>query len=393
MQDTRDQDMYDINSAWDNYICGHCNFDSSKKQEPLATNDIVVPKGTDIYISTKTKICYLSEKIDLFTVFWKIDILPYHIQRQGVVKKQMKFNFADKTALDATLAMIGDQKNVDQYIIQQIVNPAGRIKFKDIRKISIGLSSKDISSYRTKKKSAFYNCFVIIMRLNVDGAFKEVHVKVFNTGKLEIPGIRCNKLLVKVMDLLVEILKPLTESETLTYDINHCETVLINSNFNCGFYINRDKLLDILKYKYKIDCIFDSCQYPGIQCKYNYADEAVTESKYRISFMIFRTGSVLIVGKCDENTLIYIYEFIKNLLITEYMEINVKNTEPVKDANKKKKKVKKRSIFYGETPLAPLTTFYGETPLAPLTTFYGETPLAPLTTFGGDSAIAPIYVM
>ena len=145
------------------------------------------------------------------------------------------------------------------------------------------------------------------------------------------------------MDMLVDILKPLTNSTDLTYDINNCETVLINSNFNCGFYINRDKLLDILKYKYKIDCIFDACQYPGIQCKYNYID--MEKNNYRISFMIFRTGSVLIVGKCDENILIYIYEFIKNLLIIEYKEINVKNTDVVKDSSKKKK-LKKRSIYF-----------------------------------------------
>ena len=337
------QDMYDINSAWDNYISGHYDFENINKLQQLNINEIIIPKGTDIYISTKTKICYLSEKIDLFTVFWKIDILPYHLQKEGIVKKQMKFNFIDKTALDATLEKIVNLNNVDQYIIQQIVNPAGRIKFKDIRKISIGLSSKDITSYRLKKKSAFYNCFVIIMRLNIDGLFKEVHVKVFNTGKLEIPGIRCNNLLIRVMDLLVDILKPLTNYETLTYDINNCETVLINSNFNCGFYINRDKLLDILKYKYKIDCIFDACQYPGIQCKYNYTD--LENKKYKISFMIFRTGGVLIVGKCDENILIYIYEFIKNLLITEYQEINVKNTDITKNSNKKKK-LKKRTIYF-----------------------------------------------
>ena len=31
-----------------------------------------------------------------------------------------------------------------------------------------------------------------------------------------------------------------------------------------------------------------------------------------ISFMIFRTGSVLIVGNCDENILHIIYQYLKN---------------------------------------------------------------------------------
>ena len=33
--------------------------------------------------------------------------------------------------------------------------------------------------------------------------------------------------------------------------------------------------------------------------------------------MIFRTGSILIVGNCDENILNIIYKFIVNILITE----------------------------------------------------------------------------
>ncbi len=36
-----------------------------------------------------------------------------------------------------------------------------------------------------------------------------------------------------------------------------------------------------------------------------------------ISFMVFRTGSILIVGNCDENILKIIYNFIVNILITE----------------------------------------------------------------------------
>ena len=334
-----ESEIYDIDSAWSSYMGGdlESTFDNINiDNKNISLNK--VPKGTDIYISTKTKIGYLSEPIDLMSVFWNIDIIPYHLHKNGVLKKQMKFNFTDQSSVDEIQKKIIGIKNVDQYIIQQIVNPSGRIKFKDIRKISIGLSNKDITSYRIKKKSAFYNCFVIIMRVKMDDTYKEVHVKVFNTGKLEIPGIRCDRLLKKVMVLLVDMLKPLINSDTLYYDETKCETVLINSNFNCGFYINRDKLLDILKFKYNIDCIFDACQYPGIQCKYDY--NLINKDKYKVSFMIFRTGSVLIVGKCDEEALNYIYQYIKQILIDEYHEINVKNLEVDKIINKKKIKTK-----------------------------------------------------
>jgi len=339
---------YNINDAWENFLeigtLDSINTTTTITDlNNLNLNTDIIPKGTDLYISTKTKIAYLSHQINLSEIFWKIKIQPYSYPKEGVIKKQMKFNFIDENSLSIIQKKLENIHDVEQHIITKIINPAGRIKFRDIRKISIGLCNKDILSYRLKKKSAFYNCFVIILRVMENSRFKEIHIKVFNTGKLEIPGIRCNKLLVKVMDLLIDILKPLTEIETLNYDINKCETVLINSNFNCGFYINREKLLDILKYKYKINCIFDSCQYPGIQCKYHYDDN--TGTNYKISFMIFRTGSVLIVGKCDENILNIIYEYIKNILIKEYYNIYVENRDPIKKLqNTKKFKMKSIEI-------------------------------------------------
>ena len=54
--------------------------------------------------------------------------------------------------------------------------------------------------------------------------------------------------------------------------------------------------------------------------------QIIDNKLYKISFMIFRTGSILIVGKCDDDILNIIYEYIKNLLIKEYDMINVKNT-------------------------------------------------------------------
>ena len=81
-----------------------------------------------------------------------------------------------------------------------------KLKFKDVRKINVGLCKKDLTSYRTKRKGAFYNCFVLILRIkNKDGIFKEAHVKVFNTGKLEIPGIQTTEFLITMfLDKLVD---------------------------------------------------------------------------------------------------------------------------------------------------------------------------------------------
>ena len=64
--------------------------------------------------------------------------------------------------------------------------------------------------------------------------------------------------------------------------------------------------------------------------------------------MIFRTGSILIVGKCDDNILNNVYEYIKELLKNEYNEIVThKGTDVPKKAksSKIKSKNKKRTIL------------------------------------------------
>ena len=224
-------------------------------------------------------------------------------------------------------------------------------------------------SYRCKKKSAFYNCFVIIIRILVDQTYKEFHVKIFNTGKVEIPGIQSETTYQSILKLVISLLQPHI-SEKLEYIIESEETVLINSNFNCGFFINREALCDILKYKYNIQCIYDPCSYPGIQCKFYFnpdldidkqlgsqiseENKKIYKNIKQVSFMIFRTGSVLIVGRCNENILMIIYDYIKIILNNEYKNIcqqNIKlnngtNTLEVKNKDKdKKKKIRRKNII------------------------------------------------
>ena len=56
--------------------------------------------------------------------------------------------------------------------------------------------------------------------------------------------------------------------------------------------------------------------------------------------MIFRTGSVLIVGKCNDTSIIYeIYDFIKHILTENYKTIYAINNEVNKPVVVKKKKI------------------------------------------------------
>jgi TATA-box binding protein (TBP) (component of TFIID and TFIIIB) len=366
-----------VDNEWQNFISAKYEDDDDGSNEELGEEDVddsilsaniakglqqEAPKATEIYISTKSKIAYLNQPIDLKTLFWGIKVIPYSTPRNGVIKKQMKFNSLTQEEHDEVQGNLKNETHYDQQIITSINNPTGRIKFKDIRKISVGVSKKDIMSYRCKQKSAFYNCFVMIMRIKIQSMFKEFHIKVFNTGKMEIPGVQNDDIFQEVLNNILTTMQPFIK-DTLSYN-QKSDTVLINSNFNCGFFINREVLFDLMKYKYNIQCIFDPCSYPGIQCKFYYNKDLTEQTgsqiseedkkKYKnivaVSFMIFRTGSILIVGMCDENVLFTIYEFLKKMLVREFSKINQKiitaENTPLKE---KKTKVRRKSIFVDVT--------------------------------------------
>ena len=172
-------------------------------------------------------------------VFWNIPILSYSSFSEGVIKKQMKFNSTSQDELDIIQEHLKEVTYYTENIISSINNPTGRIKFKDIRKVSVGIATKDIMSYRLKEKGAFYNCFVMIIRINVNNIYKEFHAKIFNTGKVEIPGIQDNDTHRVLLNKIVTILKPYTNNELDFHDIANAQTaqMYIVHTSTCYYYL------------------------------------------------------------------------------------------------------------------------------------------------------------
>ena len=333
-----------IDDEWKMFMeNGSCNA-----MKESAKDMSYIPKCSSIYISTKTKIIYLDKEINLNDLFWKLEIMPYNSYNDGIIKKQIKINSKCEEDVENIKKNLDNYKYSSTYIINSISNPSGRVKFKDIRKVSIGLCKKDFINQRKLEKGAFYNCFVIILRVNINTVFNEYHIKVFNTGKLELPGIKSDEELHVIINKLLEILNA-HNSDKLSL-LDKTDTVLVNSNFDCGYFLDRNKLFTILKSKYSIQSVYDPCSYPGIQCRVFFDDsdniscENTEKCSGKVSFMVFRTGSVLIVGKCNMIVLNKIYLFIKNILESEYKEIFDMKKE-VKDKVIIKKKIKRKIQF------------------------------------------------
>ena len=351
-----------IDEEWSNFLDNSEDINIINKESKVDIKDkSLIPKCSDIYISTKTKIIYLNiDSLDIYNIFWKINIEDYDNQIEGIIKKQIKISCNTKEELENLEDLIKNELYYVSTIISHVDNPNGRIKFKDVRKISVGLCKKDLLYTRTKEKSAFYNCFVVTLRVMYKGIFKEIHVKIFNTGKLEIPGIQNDEILEIVLSNILLILEKILNIK-LKILYNKTENVLINSNFNCGFYIDREILFNLLRYKYHINASYDPCSYPGIQCVYYYDylnkegisdtlnfDNKIKTDKniQKISYMIFRTGSILIVGKCGEDVLKIVYEYIKNILFSEFHEIMTRIIDKsVEKQEKQITKTRKRIIY------------------------------------------------
>jgi len=318
----------DLNSEWNQFM----KTNNMASVCAVERKQMDVPICDPISISTKTKIIYFNVGIDLFLRFWDFPMIQYDDHAEGIIKKQIKLNFVSKEEVERFNEYVAKDPYIkvgDINTLNKIDNPNGRIKFKDIKKIDIGFCKNDLVKQKKKTKSAFYNCFVLIYRVLIQNKFKEIHIKMFNTGKIEIPGIQNEEMVDISVDKIKRLLQPHYDFEVKEL-LEKRENILINSNFSCNYYINREELFKILKTKYHVKCSYDPCSYPGIQCKYRLPHGD-------ISYMIFRTGSVLIVGKCDSDDELYtIYEFIKAIFQEEFMNIYEENSEVKQIKNKKK---------------------------------------------------------
>ena len=361
----------DLDKEWENFLLDDINKSEEYKKTYLKPILPKCPKSGELTISTRVKVMLLNiNNIDICNVFWDLYVIKFWEQKEGIIKKQIKYTCFSENEYDTLVKRKKSDSSMTlitlKHVVKEITDHAKaeedqQCLFKNISKVTVGMSKKDILNYRTRVKGAFYNCFMLVLRiLDEHNVFKEVNIKIFNTGKMSFPGMitpyLLNKSIVLITNMLSKIMK-----QSIFYIQDSVETVLINSNFTCNYYLDRNKLFNILKYDYKLHVNYDPCSYPGIQCKYfdnklnnnnngqcvctvpccRKGDGSEDGNCREVSFMIFRTGSVLIVGKCSDELLVIIYEFIKNILYDNYEKIFIElNT------SNKKKKCKKRKNKY-----------------------------------------------
>lgn len=376
-----------------------CFVETNAYKQLCGINESVqVPDVSSLTISTKSKEIKLNIPVDL-NIFWNIELVSYDSFESGIIKKQRRIKCEKVSDYEMYLSnKLRGQKikgcnYIQEFITKQMdVQKGDRHLFTHVSMISFGISSKDILK---NIKQAFMNCIVLIIRLKTsdwdsnvikgDDAdlFHEYHVKLFNTGKITFAGVKNDIILQKLFNIVIDMLKiyqPI-QFELCSTDVNEYQAtlVIVNSNFKCNFCIDQHTLRKIFTVKYNRPCIYNSGnQYTGLRCKYYYdlnksveeqtglyahingPDVALAKTsgpknrtdkilKYpknivRISYAIFRTGSVLIAGKCNDDILNVVYKHITKILHDEFPYIYMGPQEIKLEKNKTK--CKKHSIMY-----------------------------------------------
>lgn len=146
-------------------------------------------------ISTQTKIVILSDVVDVDALFWLLPIIRYEEPRAGILKKQILVHSASPEEVEAYLRR---RAGLDRFFTETVTAAAQndnvharKTGFADSRIPFVGVVSKDLISSQSMAKLTFIHCTTLNLRAWNAAAARwcEVHLKVFSTGKIIIPGI------------------------------------------------------------------------------------------------------------------------------------------------------------------------------------------------------------
>ena len=97
---------------------------------------------------------------------------------------------------------------------------------------------------------------------------------------------------------------------------------MINTNFNIGFQINRERLFQLLL-NMDFDVTFDPIIHACVNIKYT-----IPELNKTVSIFVFESGSITIAGSNSCEQILYTYNFINKLILTNYIKLLSKPITP-----------------------------------------------------------------
>ena len=255
-------------------------------------------------ISTITTTAQLGTKIHLDALFRQIPILQYWDLNDGVLK--MEFSGTTK-----------------------------------------GTSFKDIMLKPKTTKTSFFNQATLVVRREISPLiWKEINVKLFRNGGVQMTGVRSLEMSSEAIVWLVNYLTSTCTAEPIFEtppNIHKQQVQLVNTDFSIGAKVRRDILHRILSDVYRLNSSYESAIYQGVKTKYFYNSQrpagappglcpcsklckgtgdgsAIGECK-KITISPFQTGQVIITGARTMEQINEAYDFIKSVFTRHADEI------------------------------------------------------------------------
>lgn len=235
-------------------------------------------------------------------------------------------------------------ENISQVLVPLWWPGEGILKMEHEKSV-IGYSSRDAFSKRGVSDKTFFNQSTIVIRKAINPEktqFKEVNVKLFGNGGIQMTGIPAEEFaketLQWLLDELVKVKAPegsdpvFAEPPTLS----KFKVQLINSDYQVAHAINRTALHSILSRTYGLFSTFESTIYQGVNTKYYYNDKHPDPDRpgiclcakrcrgqgtgsgpgecKRITMSVFQTGKIIITGGRYMYQLEEAYNFLNAVL-------------------------------------------------------------------------------
>jgi TATA-box binding protein (TBP) (component of TFIID and TFIIIB) len=269
--------------------------------------------------------------------------------------------------------------NIKPLLIPLWYPTEGILKFEHKENV-IGESHRDALTKRKISNKSFFNqSTLVIRRNNPNGTgWKEVNLKLFANGGVQMTGIISEEFAIESLNWLINHIKvlpirPFTEDPT----INRFAVQLINSDFSVGIPLKRDKLHEIITQRYGLLSLLESTIYQGVNTKYYYNKYNTDVSRSgqcicsgfcqgqgngdgdgqckRITVSFFQTGNIIITGARNMEQINEAFRFVNTFMDDHASEI----IRPMPPGTVKKtttrKKTKKMQIIDSAASASTLT--------------------------------------
>ena len=224
--------------------------------------------------------------------------------------------------------------------------PAEGILKYEHKSLVYGACHKDLFTNRKVTAKSFFNQSTLVLRRVWDGGFKEMNMKLFANGGIQMTGVTSIEFAVKAVEWLLALIRTLPVSPFpigVTGAVTKVNVPLINTDYSLNFDIQQDNLHRILVEEYNLFSMLEKTIYQGVNTKFFYntnndgtgvcrcaafckgqgLGDGEGECK-RITLSIFRTGKIIITGARSMDQIHQAYAFLNSVFARHHASVLIR---------------------------------------------------------------------